>query len=226
MWQLFLDELGDWPEQTSGQQSGNILYQKHDNQEQDYRLSTKKTISRVWPFFCLLLVVSSGNFLIVDDFIIHNDGGSNSTAIKFQSILLSISICPLSAGPWPNSSWRSHARPDLSRKADNVVTDYSVSDLIFDNFAVHTFVKAHRPPRPRKKISYRELHNINEENFSDMLALPLFTAKAPNIGDRLIQYNKGLSSLLDAHAPVWTKMVTISPENLWLTAQIGIVVPI
>jgi hypothetical protein len=76
----------------------------------------------------------------------------------------------------------------IYRKADNVVTDCSVSDLICDHFAVHNFVKAHRPPHPRKKITYRELHNINEENFlSDMFALPLFTAKAPDIGDRLIQ---------------------------------------
>ena len=109
----------------------------------------------------------------------------------------------------------------IYRKADNVVTDCSVSDLICDHFAVHTFVKAHGPPRPRKKITYRELHNINEENFlSDMFALLLFTAKAPDIGDRLIQYNDGLSSLLEAHAPLWTKMLTVRPANPWLTDEV------
>jgi hypothetical protein len=140
---------------------------------------------------------SENKLLIVGDINIHTDLWSNSTAIKFQSILHLSGLFQHVNGP---THMDGHSLElVIYRKADNVVTDCSVSDLICDHFAVHTFVKAYRPPRPRKKITYRELHNINEENFlSDMFALPLFTAKAPDIGDRLIQYNDGLSSLLES----------------------------
>jgi hypothetical protein len=150
--------------------------------------------------FLQLIVVSGGKLLIVGDFNIHTDVGANPTAIKFQSILHLSGLSQHVHGP---THLDGHSLElVISRKADNVVTDCSVSYLICDHFAVHTFVKAHRIPRPRKKITYRELHNINEENFlSKMLALPLFTASAPDISDLLIQYNDGLSSLLDAYAP-------------------------
>jgi hypothetical protein len=169
--------------------------------------------------FLQLIVVSGGKLLIVGDFNIHSDVGANPTAIKFQSILHLSGLSQHVHGP---THLDGHSLElVISRKADNVVTDCSVSYLICDHFAVHTFVKAHRIPRPRKKITYRELHNINEENFlSKMLALPLFTASAPDISDLLIQYNDGLSSLLDAYAPVRTKMVTVRPSNPWLTQEV------
>ncbi|XP_046454933.1 uncharacterized protein LOC124202627 [Daphnia pulex] len=167
----------------------------------------------------ILIVVSGGKLLIVGDFNIHTDVGANPTAIKFQSILHLSGLSQHVHGP---THLDGHSLElVISRKSDNVVTDCSVSYLICDHFAVHTFVKACGIPRPRKKITYRELHNINEENFlSKMLALPLFTASAPDISDLLIQYNDGLSSLLDAYAPVRTKMVTVRPSNPWLTQEV------
>jgi hypothetical protein len=72
----------------------------------------------------------------------------------------------------------------IARDADKVIADYSVTDLICDHITVPTVVKAHGPPRPRKKITYRELDRIDEDRFlADLLALPLFTSPASEISD-------------------------------------------
>jgi len=101
------------------------------------------------------------------------------------------------------------------------VLDCAISDLISDHFAVRAFIKAHRPSRPRKKVTYRELNRIDEDRFlSDMLSLPLFTSPASDVSDLLAQYNEGQSSLLDVHAPVKTKLVTVRPADPWLTDEV------
>ena len=72
------------------------------------------------------------------------------------------------------------------------------------------FVKAHRPRRPRNNITYRELNRIDEDRFlTNLLALPLFTSTASDINDLVSQYNSGLSLLLNSHAPVRTRVVTV-----------------
>ena len=38
--------------------------------------------------------------------------------------------------------------------------------------------------------------------------------------DLLAQYNTGLSSLLDQHAPIRTKCATLRPTNPWLTDEV------
>jgi len=169
--------------------------------------------------FLQLLVVTGGKLLIVGDFNIHTDVATNSTAIKLQSILHSFGLSQHVNGP---THLDGHTLDlVIARDTDKVITDCSVSDLICDHFAVHTFVKAHRPPRPLKKITYRELNRIDEDRFlTDLLALPLFTSPASEINDLVSQYNSGLSSLLDAHAPLRSRVVTVKPANPWLTAEV------
>ena len=138
--------------------------------------------------FLQILVVTSGKLLIVGDLNIHTDVATNSTAIKLQSILQSFGLSQHVHGP---THLDGHTLDlIIARDSDKVITDCLVSDLICDHFAVHTFVKAHRPPRPRKVITYRELNRINDDRFlTDLLALPLFTSPAAEINDLLGQYN-------------------------------------
>jgi hypothetical protein len=68
-----------------------------------------------------------------------------------------------------HGDWKSCVSP-----SDNVVSDCVVSTLIEDHFSVYMLVCAHRPVRPQKKITYRELDRIDADLFlSDLLTLPL-----------------------------------------------------
>ena len=150
------------------------------------------------------LALSTGKLLIVGDFNIHTEKATNSSTTKLISLLDS-------HGLTQHVNGLTHVdghRLDLiiSRDSDNLVTGCAVCDLISDHFSVRAFIKAHRPSRPRNKVTVRELNRIDEDCFlSDMLSLPLFTSLASDVSDLLVQYNVGLSSLLDVHAPVITK---------------------
>ena len=93
--------------------------------------------------------------------------------------------------------------------------------LIEDHFAVYMLVRAHRPVRPQKKITYRELDRIDADLFlSDLFTLPLLTAPSDNLDELLLQYNSCLSSLLEKHASVRSKVITLRPPNPWISAEV------
>lgn len=98
------------------------------------------------------LLTSSGNLLIVGDFNIHVDNPTNSMAGKFLSHLDSLGLAQLVRDP---THLDGHTFDLIISRVDEImVTRFSVSDLIIDNFAVNFFVKAHRQVRPPKKILY------------------------------------------------------------------------
>ena len=169
--------------------------------------------------FLQQLVVMGGKLLIVGDFNIHVDVAGNSTACKFLSLLDSFDLTQNVRGP---THLDGHTLDlVISRPSDNVVADCVVSALIEDHFAVHTLVRAHRPVRPQKRISYRELDRINADHFvADLLSLPLFTTPSDDLDGLLLQYNSGLASLLDKHAPVRTKVITVRPPNPWVSPEV------
>lgn len=169
--------------------------------------------------FIQSFVVSTGKLLIAGDFNIHTENMSNPTATKFSSILDSNGMSQHVNGVTHIDGHRLDRV--ISRQADKLITGSCVSKLIGDHFAIRSFIKAYRPPRPRKTVTYRELDAINDDHFvSDMLALPLFTSPASNASELLAQYNEGLSSLMDTHAPVRKKTVTIRPANPWLNDEV------
>ena len=53
----------------------------------------------------------------------------------------------------------------ITREANNLITGSFVSELIGDHFAIRSFIKARRPPRPRKAVTYRELEAIDDHFF-------------------------------------------------------------
>ena len=54
----------------------------------------------------------------------------------------------------------------------------------------------------------------------DISSLPFCCSPADNVDDLVHQYNNGLSSLLDCHAPLITRTVAVRPDNPWHTDEI------
>ena len=105
---------------------------------------------------------------------------------------------------------------DLVISRAGLVSRCYASDLISDHFAVHWLIKAHRPLRPTKWVSFRNLKLIDQVSFEeDLLAFLIISEMAKTLEDLLAQYQDGLSSLLDKHAPLIKRRFTIRPENPW-----------
>jgi hypothetical protein len=109
----------------------------------------------------------------------------------------------------------------ISRAADNFVASCDVAGIFSDHLAINIVVRAHRLVRPRKKISFRSIKKIDMEAFRlDLIGLPLITNPSPEVDGLIDQYNVGLTSLLDKHAPLRQREITVHPKNFWSTEEI------
>jgi hypothetical protein len=163
------------------------------------------------------LINVRGNLLIVGDFNIHVDDRDSTFAEDFSSVLVSHDLVQ----HVKEATHIDNHTLDLVISRSNLVSRCYASDLISDHFAVHWSIKAHRPLRPRKWVSFRNLKAIDTLSFEeDLLALPVITEAADNLEDLLTQYNEGLSSVLHKHAPLIKRRTTIRPENPWASSEI------
>ena len=165
-----------------------------------------------------LLSVTSGKLLIVGDFNIHVDDVKCPNASKFLSILDSFSLVQ-------HVDFFTRAPPGrpahildlvISRSSDCFVKRCSSAGLFSDHFSVLSHVRAHPPMRPQRIISFRKLRSIDPTQFrSDLLSLPFCLNPADNLDSLVQQYNSGLAEVLDKHAPLVQRKVTIRPDNPW-----------
>jgi len=169
-----------------------------------------------------LVSVSSGKLLIVGDFNIHVDDPSCSVARKFLSLLDTFGLTQHVKFPTRLQSGRPGHSVDLvlSRSTDNFVVDCYNSDLISDHFSIHTLARVFHPIRPQKTVSYRKIKSIDPVCFSsDLAASPLISDPSDDLTTLLLQYNS-LADILDKHAPLITRKVTVRADNPWDCAEI------
>ena len=112
----------------------------------------------------------------------------------------------------------------LTRSADSIIENVIVTDpLISDHSAVHFNLSCSKPCLSKKVISYRQLKSVNIESFkADIVSsnLSSFTSHSPSI---LVQrYNTVLHDLVEKHAPLKVKEVTIRPSARWYSSEIDV----
>ena len=152
------------------------------------------------------LINVRGNLLIVGDFNIHVDNRDSTFAEDFSSILVSHDLVQ----HVNEATHVDNHTLDLVISRSGLVSRCYTFDLISDHFAVHWSIKAHRPLRPRKWVSFRNLKTIDQLSFEeDLLALPVITETADNLEDLLTQYHEGL--LFDRYQFVTVAGISSSP---------------
>ena len=79
-----------------------------------------------------------------------------------------------------------------------------------------------RKPDPiRKEIQTRNLKNLDNDLFEqDILLSSLTTDPLDDITDLVDLYNSTLTDILDSHAPVQTKTITVKHQSPWFTEEI------
>ena len=151
--------------------------------------------------FLEILMALPGSLLIAGDFNIHVNNLSCSIAQRFRSTTESFGLIQ----HVNQSNHEAGHTLDLvfSRETDDLLYDCNVLDFISDHCAVHWRVKSHRPLYPRRKITFLRMKSmVHEEFLADLTKLPLFVDPADDVNAFLAQYNTGLASVLEFHAPL------------------------
>ena len=94
-----------------------------------------------------------------------------------------------------------------------------VNELLSDHYVVYTHLATCRQPLPQKTISVRKLKSIDldtlKRDIKDSVLSRLTSDGDPSELAEI--YDKKLTEILDRHAPVRTKTVTIRPFSPWYT---------
>jgi len=149
--------------------------------------------------------------------------------LTFISIILQ-TLSPLSFclfSPFNLSQHVHFPTHDKNRILDLVITssDTSLAPVVSfthwfpsDHFPVFTRLSINPTPLPPPTLhSFRQLHSIDVGSFlTDLKSSQLITGPPKSLGPLLSAFNTTLSSLLDKHAPIVTKLSRRqSPSNPW-----------
>ena len=111
----------------------------------------------------------------------------------------------------------------LARKPeDEFVRSVQVGDFVSDHRLVSCTMQALSPGWPVCVVQTRPLKLIDPDAFlADIRELPLLVSLSDSLGGLLQQYNDGLRSVLDKHAPLRLKKVVLRPIVPWWSKEIN-----
>ena len=153
--------------------------------------------------------------------IFHVDDTSDAVAANFLGLLESFDL----RQHVHSHTHRAGHTLDLviSRSAESILNVTSVDDssIISDHYTVCADLQFVNPSWERKRIGARKLKAVDIEQFKQDIGLsPLLFDSSSDLQELLHLYNSELSSILDKHAPLKLRMVTIRPAAPWLSEEI------
>ena len=156
------------------------------------------------------------------DFNFHVDVPSDCDAQRFLRLLETFNLIQHINVP----THRSGHTLDLviTRSDENVASKFDVYDpSISDHFVVSCMLSLPKTSFERKEICCRKLKSIDMQTFRDEISNSAL-ASPSSIVDDLEQltavYDLTLSSLVDKHAPLKTRIVTVRPSASWYNENI------
>ena len=161
--------------------------------------------------------------MLVGDFNFHIDRQTDCDANRFVSILESFDLVQHVAGPTHRDG---HTLDLVITRASEkeLVSNCCVGQRISDHFAVHCNLALVKPSLERKVISYRKTRSIDFDKFRQDLANSSLLSDSSDHADldALVgAFNDTLSHLVDSHAPLKTRTITIRPHSPWYTDEIA-----
>ena len=172
------------------------------------------------------IILANEHLIITGDFNFHIDDPSDSESNKFKELLLEfglkqhVNVVTHNAGHTLDLI--------ITRESDNSITEDPVVEYFISD---HGFVTCRldlvRPATATKEITYRKYKQIDIEKFkSDIDQSGLCDVSetscenASGLDALVCQYNDTLRTILDEHAPLKTKRVTVRPVVPWHNDQI------
>ena len=164
------------------------------------------------------LVSLPGRLLVTGDFNFHINNPFDNTARQFLDLLNCFNLHVLNT---VSPTHKNNNILDLIIVRTDELTSLnpSVNDPVMsDHFAVHCNLPIGKPQNPKMVSTTRSLHNINLQSFvQDITSSTLLNSPSSDLTELCDQYNtcSDLSTILDKHAPLRTKIITIRPKAPW-----------
>ena len=110
----------------------------------------------------------------------------------------------------------------ITRSEDNIIHRTTVVDpVLSDHYAVRCKVLFAKSPLEKIEITYRNLKYIDYSRFREEIKdLKLMHDNTLSLNNLVERHNTKLASLLNSHAPVRNKVVTLRPKSPWFTPEI------
>ena len=110
-------------------------------------------------------------------------------------------------------------------KATPIISNPGLCDkhgkLSGDHFAVICTVNLQRPSLTKRSVFFRALRKIDVSDFKlDITESDILKMKDKPLDELLESYNNGLQKLLDKHAPLQHKCITLRPHAPWYTDEL------
>ena len=165
--------------------------------------------------FLQSLNITKGDILVTGDFNFHMDNKTDFCAQRFADILSSYDFVQHVKNP---THKHGHILDlILSPSTCNIVSNVSVFDIgVSDHFALLCNLDCHKLKShdPSNVVSYRKIKSIDMESFmQDIIASNLFPFEDFSLDELIENYNHVLSELLDKHAPIVTKNVSLKKKE-------------
>ena len=169
--------------------------------------------------FLTLAATLPHNFLITGDFNIHCNDTSNPHTIQFLSVLSDFNLTQHITFPTHTNL---NTLDLVITPNDSVPAITCLPSSPSDHFAIlSTFNIQSPPPHPPIFRSFRRINSIDPSDFmSDLSSSSLILSPPSQLEDLVACYNSTLTSIINKHAPVITKVVRSSHSNPWFTPAI------
>jgi len=156
--------------------------------------------------------------VVLGDFNIHVGKNPDRPGELFLDLIMSLGLVQLVQDPTRKSRLIDLL---LTRERDGIVTNVTVSQRLSDHDAVQCNLSVPNPHRPFKTVTFRSIKTIDIDAFSaDLLDLPLLRHPASTLDELVDQYDSGIRSVIDKHAPLRTKRIVLRQPAPWLTGAI------
>ena len=102
-----------------------------------------------------------------------------------------------------------------------MITHVERGFLLSDHFFVHSTMNILKSKPQEVTVQFRKIKSINQKKFDEGLTVAFQTTESvEDLQDLVTAYNSALSSTLDTHAPLKTKMVKKACKQLWFNDRI------
>jgi hypothetical protein len=201
----------------------SVIYKPPPSQQNGF--STNEFLEHEWPLFRSKYATTDKPIVIVGDLSFHLDIPTDRDTSKFNSCLETFGMEQHVRGPTHVAGHTLNVI--ITRDTDTIVSNIEVNDpgladsdgkISRDHFAVIFHIRAEKPAPIRKTVTYRKLRSIDIESFrNDIESLEIINSNViiSDVDEHVESFNNSLASLVDKHAPLLTKQITLRPTSPW-----------
>ena len=160
--------------------------------------------------------------IITGDFNIHVNKPNNPDTSKFLNILDTFNLVQHIQEP---THEHGNTLDLLITRRETKMSNFTISSQLSSDHNNILFTLDVNKPSPLKKtITNRKIRGINKESFINDIGQALIFSSAPEasleyLNDLVVQYNT-TSDILDSHAPLTSKTITVRDQTPWTSDEI------